>query len=901
MTAEKSARPRPEGFVGGTAVDCSEVLPRLPTMLAGRRSELDRLSEGLVSFPVALVYGVAGIGKTALAVATVKRGARAVVYTMARDVHLSVLLDQARRSFPGRSVVELDGVHARLLDLLARLDAHKAVWLLDDLHMLALDERKLLVETACERLERGRLLATSRERVPLGVHVGDHVEILLEPIPRQAAQRLWSAMDKLHGTVEGFEAAFALSRGNPLVLRSAHAGQAPPLLGTDPLGSCLDALSEEEFQLAQALAVAMIRLPVEVLVDALSGLDVAEALSSLHRRLVAEVDGGGRWGAHDLFREAILARGSQDALCEVHVRLAGALCRYDLGDPVLRAHAVVHHYHAARAPHQAALFLAGQAPVLVRSGAAGELVAMVDSLPGEARTPELDVARGWCLMRVGEVREALQVLRRYGSAPISVEHRLALAQAEAMVGRPVLAEQLLLELPTDIPSPRLALRAERVWAALRVVQGRTAEARGRLEAVEHLAASPMDRARLAMLRALSYWMEGRYADAQGPVHQANRIFEEAEIPPGSRRTYITSAPILANLGLFDEAEDVLRAAGLDVAMPEDVVPFGLQVEHAIVVAERGDRLRALRLLGDALHVLLSQGQVLAAWWAGLQLGRTLLMLGRRSEGMDVLGKVLRETEEAGAMGLHRAAWLETALDPLSLLQWRPSPESLTNPGLMVRHAVTRALQAFARGQVSLAGELLGSVPKAIGEPGLGFERAVAGLTESLVHDASGRRDDALVAYERAGQEARREQVDPGLLQSIRRQVVAVAAAQGSEAPVEPIVSDARGPIEGEAVLDARRHVLTDASCSVSLARRVVLRRILYALAQRPGKPLALEDLAHAAWGVPYHPLQHDNGLRVNLRRLRSLLAETSLQVETVEQGYRLLAPRGLVFIPPDVE
>jgi DNA-binding winged helix-turn-helix (wHTH) protein len=85
---------------------------------------------------------------------------------------------------------------------------------------------------------------------------------------------------------------------------------------------------------------------------------------------------------------------------------------------------------------------------------------------------------------------------------------------------------------------------------------------------------------------------------------------------------------------------------------------------------------------------------------------------------------------------------------------------------------------------------------------------------------------------------------------------------------------------------------------VSLRRRSVLRKLLYALARRPGSVLGKDELAEAAWGRPYDPLRHDDALKANVLHLRRLLAASGLVIARGDPGYRLEATLRFVFLAP---
>jgi DNA-binding response OmpR family regulator len=98
------------------------------------------------------------------------------------------------------------------------------------------------------------------------------------------------------------------------------------------------------------------------------------------------------------------------------------------------------------------------------------------------------------------------------------------------------------------------------------------------------------------------------------------------------------------------------------------------------------------------------------------------------------------------------------------------------------------------------------------------------------------------------------------------------------------------------LIDRRSHRIHFRRSALSLARRPVLRRLLYTLALRPNASVSKERLAQAIWDCDYHPLRHDNPLKVNVRELRRLLDRTELSVTFDGEGYKLLVPVGFVFL-----
>src|SRR4051812_40536976 len=99
---------------------------RVPTpsaIFVGRDEQLGRIVQALPHVPVAVICGVAGIGKSTLAFSIAERWESEVVYRRIGDGEpLSRLIDDVRRALARGSVPELDKNEERLVDLAERLD-----------------------------------------------------------------------------------------------------------------------------------------------------------------------------------------------------------------------------------------------------------------------------------------------------------------------------------------------------------------------------------------------------------------------------------------------------------------------------------------------------------------------------------------------------------------------------------------------------------------------------------------------------------------------------------------------------------------------------------------------------------------------------------------------------------
>src|SRR5688572_18749219 len=104
-------------------------IPAQPAMLVGRDTELAHLEGMLASVSTALVYGVAGVGKSSLLYALAGRFPGRVVYTRAQSGDsLGAMVDDIRRQLAKGPIAEIDDDADRLLDLAKNLDAEGALW-----------------------------------------------------------------------------------------------------------------------------------------------------------------------------------------------------------------------------------------------------------------------------------------------------------------------------------------------------------------------------------------------------------------------------------------------------------------------------------------------------------------------------------------------------------------------------------------------------------------------------------------------------------------------------------------------------------------------------------------------------------------------------------------------------
>src|SRR5262249_36870429 len=113
-----------------------EHLPQASALFTGRHSELSRLEHALKRVPVTLVYGLAGMGKSALALVLAGRWPPLVLYNKAAARPVEALLARAYRQLSGKDVAAKTNVDDLILKVAARLDEHRGLWITDGLHQM---------------------------------------------------------------------------------------------------------------------------------------------------------------------------------------------------------------------------------------------------------------------------------------------------------------------------------------------------------------------------------------------------------------------------------------------------------------------------------------------------------------------------------------------------------------------------------------------------------------------------------------------------------------------------------------------------------------------------------------------------------------------------------------------
>jgi len=341
-------------------------------MLVGRARELDRLARGLVDVPVAVICGVPGIGKSTLAAAHAASWPGPTIHVeLAAGGSTADLIAYLIDAIHGRLGMARTGLAhddaARLDALWALLDGTAALVVLDDLHCLAPALRSLVVDGAALRLRAARLVATSRELVPIRAGMPDRMQLRLDGLDREDAARLWDRLADLYGPGRDFDAAWRCSLGHPALLRRAHVAARA---GDDPLVAVVQALDPAQRRIAGALALSRVALPRTTVVrfGGASAADAVDAVDSLVNRLIIDATADAGHAMTEVMRAVVLRELDAATQDELRTALVDALPDSEL-DAVVVVQESAHHLRALGRHAEIARLLATASPRLIRDGA----------------------------------------------------------------------------------------------------------------------------------------------------------------------------------------------------------------------------------------------------------------------------------------------------------------------------------------------------------------------------------------------------------------------------------------------------------------------------------------------------------------------------------------------------
>ena len=376
-----------------------------------RDAELATLRAWLSSpASLALVLGIAGIGKTALAARAASDWPGPVWYRKVYGFDDARTFASALGDFLHRierprlrSYLASGGFDGDGLAAILREDLAGVLVVADDVH--ASPEAAGLLRLAADAGGTGKILATARERPDLlaGGRRDGPIEVVLGGLDPAASRALAARL--LPGDPERIERVVAAGRGHPIALHVLAAVDPPEgPAGAERLleDAILEGLDPALEHAATSLAV--LRAPTDRPGDLGVSASLVRRLAS--RGLLARGPGG--VALHDLVRDVLLPRTSGPTLRRAHAAAARAALRR--GDVLEGAH----HTAEAGRPRRAREMIIAARRDLVDSPRVGELALLLSRLPRSA-AGRLLLAEA--LDRLGRGDEARPLLERIATGP----------------------------------------------------------------------------------------------------------------------------------------------------------------------------------------------------------------------------------------------------------------------------------------------------------------------------------------------------------------------------------------------------------------------------------------------------------------------------------------------------
>ena len=421
---------------------------------------------------------------------------------------------------------------------------------------------------------------------------------------------------------------------------------------------------------------------------------------------------------------------------------------------------------------------------------------------------------------------------------------------------------------------RARLRAQTALAWVRTHLGHGEEACAFLEDAAASEPDPIHAAQLRLAAGLALWFDGRESEAEEFIRDVRAVLRGAGGFRAGVLAPLLAVGLMASLANFEEAEEALVDVERALHAADDVrTRIELMGIRGHLLCERGERLRGVEELRAARRECIRSGYRVALYSNEVLLADGLLLLGRRAEALALLEETQRQATACGMQSaLRMAARAMRRSDPLAMVREALPDKAERRPARVLAMAALREARAGDSNKVRVCLERL-EAETAGGD--FAVERALGAVAAWLVADRSGKLQEAERELARAKRLAGEGGADADLVDSM------VQAVNGMT-----IVPNA--PRARHVVIDRDTHEVRTDQGVISLKRRRVLRRLLYALSLRPGHVISRDDLVAEVWSARYHPRIHDNVLLVSVTRLRSLIACTGMQIEVEDDGFRLV-------------
>ncbi len=603
-----------------------------PPPFLGRRQELGDLTKALQGYPLLVLSGAVGSGKTRLAGELANQVDSMLVeesFQVTRiacapgDLGVAVIArcERAMNTMPG--------------SLGSTLYNESRLVIVDDVHHLPSVDVLALVRSVADRPGVGRLLLLTREILPLPRGDARQFSLTLEGLDESSARDLWSHLEELYGptTHNACDAAFGRTRGMPLAMRREYA--------RSRYGKDAWELEEIAPQSRAALeAVCIARLPaapaaVSALLDEPS--PEAALIDLVSRQLIDPLESG-RFAVHDVVRDQVLAALAPEPRRTLEMRavvilrglgrgdgpirpawIAGDDGALALQDPVDRTREIITHLIEA-GEHEAAVdeLVARTRGTLARGGA-GELLVQIEKLRSLGCVDDrLSIADSRIAIRHGRFADALELGTKLDAPTKAFLH----FRTGDISGARCILE--VLEEDDDLDARALGAS---VLAELELASGNVSEA-------EHcLSKSFEDRAKLSGAARASLHL----AFAQLESHRGNLCAARAALSRAASgaddgelmaRVLVARVRNLVEESRFREAQP-LREQAEHAVREADSTPLREELERlaALTACTIGDAREASETLRSVIAASRLRGDEIGALRADLELAQSFVAVG----------------------------------------------------------------------------------------------------------------------------------------------------------------------------------------------------------------------------------------------------------------------------------
>jgi hypothetical protein len=893
-------------------------LPNPPSDFVGREDELSAVADALETSPVTVVTGPGGVGKTALALATLhrrfpKRVPRTLYVSLPAETDGLEARQELLRALALSTRTEIGWAHLQddpdaLTEALLDLAEEHSFWLLiDDLHHLPASEAEDLVVQLARYARTSRYLFSSRRTTRPGsgatirlIEVGGLDDVAaLELAQHVAGERPPEALSE----------AVRTSGGSPWLLREALLAS-PSAEPTSPgdTRSLLVGLDEATQRFARMAAT--LELPVPA-ADLASATGVAE--SSWRPPLEARgwlEEGPAGVRLHEVAQQGITRGGKAHDPSDTWLPMARALSR--------------HESIAVRLDAVRLLILGGdftsveevledELSDILAEGYAPKLWKLLTRAPED----RLQGARLRCAAELGSPTVLRQLPRPLGDSSID---RLTWAETRYMKGDLAGALDALATLDK---TPRAAgeseewrFDAELLRCRILVARDEIADAERRLLTLSPTTEDEATR-RDAILASLAEVVSARRSEtlvelaslerrctalggrdrALARFHVAMAYFRN-DAPDAAEAALgpLTSSDAIDALALFETRRAAWLHAALDVARGrldsaqnrlELLEPF-LHSPSLIRADVYMTRARLWMVRGEfrELPALIEQARTEAVSLGLHAAKRRAARLAARVQSLLLRDPEAHTRAEATLASLEQqAATLERSLaDLIARGLWSRAAEQrsqlcslllVSKKDAAFDHAL-QALRTLTNHMGSLRFAAESDLLRMAREVDLARLEAIAAHPD--LSPVAGRRAQALLGGETEGD-------------AVDRAVVSRVAMPSLELVVPPEDSSSWQP--GWGVDLTTRRVWFPSGEWLDLSRRALHLRLLLALARRGGTA-SKEELVRDVWEErEYHPLRHDTRLQVTVHKLRDLLEDdpkAPRRLVTTVGGYGLAGP-----------